>query len=77
VDDTCNSHVDLNTLALLDAGEADTADDNEEHHVGEGGLDLNGGDDEGDDGSEDGLASLDDLGKRDGAATEGEDRATV
>ena len=69
--------IDVDTLALLDAGKADTANDGDEHGISEHGLDIHGRHDETNDGSKDGLAGLDDLSKANGTHTHGKDRPSV
>lgn len=69
--------VDVDSLALLDAGESDSTDDDKEHGIGKRRLDVNGGDEETDDGREDGLAGLHDLRETDGAGSHGENGATM
>lgn len=69
--------IDVNALTLLDAGKADTANDGNKHGISEHGLDINGGHNETNDGSKDGLAGLDDLSKANGSHTHGKDRSSV
>mmetsp|Transcript_31044 Transcript_31044/g.65093 ORF Transcript_31044/g.65093 Transcript_31044/m.65093 type:complete len:316 (+) Transcript_31044:173-1120(+) len=62
-------HVDLDALALLDAGEADAANNDEEHHVGEEWLRLDGGHCKRHNSGENRLARLHDLSEGHRAAT--------
>lgn len=71
------SDVDVDALALLDAGKADTANDGNEHGISEHGLDIYGRYKETDDGSKDRLAGLDDLRKANGSHSHGKDRSGV
>ena len=71
------SDVDVDALALLDAGKADTANDGNEHGISEHGLDIYRRHKETDDGSKDRLAGLDDLRKADGSHSHGKDRSGV
>mmetsp|Transcript_72584 Transcript_72584/g.193961 ORF Transcript_72584/g.193961 Transcript_72584/m.193961 type:complete len:303 (+) Transcript_72584:115-1023(+) len=72
-----SEHVDLNTLALLDARKANTTNNDEKHQVGQSRLGLNGRNSERDQSSENRLASLDNLRKGDRAAAHRQNRSTM
>jgi hypothetical protein len=70
-------HVNIYTLSFLDAREADTSNDRDEHGVGKHGLEVHWWDKDSDDGGKGRFTGLDDLRETDGTDSGGQDGTAV
>mmetsp|Transcript_33074 Transcript_33074/g.66700 ORF Transcript_33074/g.66700 Transcript_33074/m.66700 type:complete len:254 (+) Transcript_33074:317-1078(+) len=71
------SNIDIDTLALFDAGKADATNNGDKHDIGQHGLDVHGRNDKANDGGKYGLAGLNNLSKTDSTHSHGKDRSSM